>query len=431
MKFLWNNDLKSPVFPALDKDISTDVLIIGGGIAGILCAYRLTERGIPCVIAEADRILNGVTLGTTAKITSQHGLLYDRLLRKKGENLAQLYFGANEKAVLEYEKLSKIYDCEFERRDNYIYSLGSNKKIEAEIKAIEKIGGKAFFTDKTELPFRVSGAVKTTTSASFKPLMLLYSLAKNLKIYENTRITEIRGSVALTEKGNIRAKKIIVATHFPFINKHGSYFMKLYQKRSYVAAFSNAQEIKGMYRDESDSGFSFRQAGKYLLIGSKSERTGKPSSGPSDIKEFAKKYYLNAKEEFFWATQDCIPLDGVPYIGQYSKSTDNLFVLTGFNKWGMTTSMLGADLIADLIEGKENDLTLLYSPSRNMITKQLFINGFEAVSNIARLTERRCPHLGCALKWNKNEHTWDCPCHGSRFSHTGKLLDNPATGDLK
>lgn len=124
-------------------------------------------------------------------------------------------------------------------------------------------------------------------------------------------------------------------------------------------------------------------------------------------------------------------LDDIPYIGRYSANTPNMFTASGFNKWGMTGSMLSAMMLSDMVCGKKNDFEELFSPSRSIIKPQLFINGFEAVKNLLTPTKPRCPHLGCALKWNNAEHSWDCSCHGSRFSENGIIIDNPANGDIR
>ena len=239
------------------------------------------------------------------------------------------------------------------------------------------------------------------------------------------------GNTAYTDRGKIIAEKIIVATHFPFINKHGSYFIKMYQHRSYVLGLKNAENLDGMYVDENLKGLSFRNYGDLLLLGGGSHRTGKQGGSYNELRREALKYYPKSEEEYHFATQDCMTLDGIPYIGQYSKSTQNLYTATGFNKWGMTSSMVAATLLADLITDKENHYSEVFSPSRNIFTPGLLVNGFEAVSGMIMPTTRRCPHLGCGLKWNKQERSFDCPCHGSRFSEEGKLIDNPATGDLK
>ena len=206
--------------------------------------------------------------------------------------------------------------------------------------------------------------------------------------------------------------------------------MKLYQHRSYVSAFKDAGNIDGMYVDEDDNGMSFRSYNGLLLMGGGGHRTGKKGGTWDEINSFAKKYYPNATLQYEWATQDCMSLDRVPYIGQYSKNTPDMYVATGFNKWGMSSSMVAAMIILDMIRGRENAVSEVFSPSRSILKPQLAINGFEATINLLTPTTRRCPHLGCALKWNKAEHTWDCPCHGSRFQENGELIDNPSTGSI-
>ncbi|MBQ7129380.1 MAG: FAD-dependent oxidoreductase, partial [Clostridia bacterium] len=168
-----------------------------------------------------------------------------------------------------------------------------------------------------------------------------------------------------------------------------------------------------------------------LLLGGGGERTGKPSGNWQELRHFAKENYTKSKERFFFATQDCISLDSMPYIGQYSKNTPNLYVAGGFNKWGMTGAMVSAMVLSDIIMNKQNDFADIFNPSRNILKPQLFVNGIEATKNLLTISEKRCPHLGCALKWNNAEHSWDCPCHGSRFAKSGTLIDNPANGDLK
>ena len=242
---------------------------------------------------------------------------------------------------------------------------------------------------------------------------------------------ELIGTTAVTNHGRIRAEKILVTTHFPFLNKHGSYFLKLYQHRSYVIALQGAPDVDGMYVDASRTGLSFRNCQNLLLLGGGGHRTGKKGGGWRELRDFARRHYPQAEEQYRWAAQDCMSLDGVPYIGPYSASTPDLYVAAGFNKWGMTSSMVSAMLLSDLVQGKNSPYGEVFSPSRSILRPQLAVNGFEAVSSLLTPTARRCPHLGCALKWNPVEHTWDCPCHGSRFTEDGKRLDGPATGDLK
>jgi len=426
---VWCNDVNLSSFPQLNGDIKTDVLIIGGGICGILCAYFLENLGVDYVLVEGKRITSGITKNTTAKITSQHGVIYSKIIKDYGIESAQMYLKSNNDAISEYEKICKNVECDFERKDAYTYSLKSRLKIENEVMAVNKLGFMAEFKDTVELPFKTEGAIKFSNQAQFNPLKFIKGISKDLNIYENTFIRDITPDTALADNGKIKAKNIIVTTHFPFINKHGSYFLKLYQHRSYVSAYKGAEQLEGMYVDEDKNGMSFRMYKDLLLIGGGGHRTGKQGGAWKEIEKYAQKYYPDAVCEYMWAAQDCMSLDGIPYIGRYSKKTPNLYVATGFNKWGMTSSMVAAKILTDNVLEKENEYSAVYSPHRSILKPQLLINGFETTANLLTPTVKRCPHLGCALKWNKAEHTWDCPCHGSRFDEDGKVIDNPATGD--
>lgn len=430
MKSLWNETVSRHEFPMLQNDIKTDVLIIGGGIAGILTAYFLQENGVPYILVEKDRICSGTTGNTTAKVTFQHGLIYHKILRSSGLEKAEMYLRANRAAFEKYSELCKDIDCEYEIKNNYVYSVYDRQKLDDEINALSKIGYDAVFAQDLPLPINTAGAVCFENQAQFHPLKFLYAIAKDLKIYEHTFVREMIGTMAVTDCGKIEADKVIVTTHFPFLNKHGSYFLKLFQHRSYVIALENAQNVDGMYVDECKTGFSFRNYGDLLLLGGGGHRTGKSGGNWKELRDFAGENYPHAAEKYYWAAQDCMSLDSIPYIGKYSKHTPNFYTASGFNKWGMTGSMLSAILLSDMVCGRHSEFEEVFSPSRNMIRPQLFLNGFEATKNLLTPSAKRCPHLGCALKWNCAEHTWDCACHGSRFGEDGKVLDNPANGDL-
>lgn len=431
MHSLWSETVTLPSYESLNKKIKTDVLIIGGGITGILTAYCLQQSDVNYILVEADTILNGITKNTTAKITSQHGLVYHEIMKKYGKDAAGYYLEANEAALWEYRRLAKEFLCDFSEETNYVYALTDRKKLENELDALEKLHFPARLAENLPLPFSTAGAIAFPNQAKFHPLKFLGELAKSLHIYEHTKVQELAGKLAITNQSIIQADKILVTTHFPFLNKHGSYFLKMYQHRSYVLALNHADKPEGMYVDEADSGLSFRTHQNLLLLGGGGHRTGKPGGNYRELREFASKYYPNAQEVYHWATQDCMTLDTIPYIGPYSKNTPNLFVATGYNKWGMTSAMVAAHLLRDLVLEKASDYAKVFSPSRSILHPQLLLNGLEATANLLTPSKKRCPHLGCALKWNREEHTWDCPCHGSRFTEAGELIDNPATDDLK
>ena len=431
MDSVWvkgNNELR---FDTLKKDISTDVLIIGGGITGLLCAYMLKTEGVDCVLVEADRICSGITKNTTAKITVGHGLIYDNLISRYGQEKAQMYLDAQLWACKQYADMCGKIDCDYKVKSSYVYSFNNYVKIEREINALNKLGLNAEYSKAEKLPFKVAGAVCVKNQAQFHPLKFAYSVAKGLPIYENTKVLELLPNKAITKYAEINCKKIIVATHFPILNKHGAYFVKMYQHRSYVLALKGASNVDGMYVDERDKGLSFRNYNDLLLLGGGSHRTGKNGGNWRELEEFTKKYYKGADIVGRWATQDCMTLDRVPYIGHYSKNTKDIYVATGFNKWGMTSSMVAANILSDLVREKTNRYQEVFSPSRTMLHPQLAVNIFESVVGLLTPTVPRCPHLGCALKYNYAEHSWDCPCHGSRFTKDGQLIDNPATDDKR
>lgn len=430
MNNIWGENIKAPIFKSLDKDISTDVLIIGGGMCGLLCSYMLSSAGIDNVVVEKNGICSGISGDTTAKITVQHGFIYSYLCEKFGFDTAYAYYKANLDALEFYKKICSDIECDFEIKDAYAYSTEDRDAIRKEIDALKKFGCDAFYSKCERLPFETVGGVQISGQAQFNPLKFAFKISENLSIYENTDVTELKDGYALSNGHKIKSEKIIVATHFPFINKHGAYFLKMYQYRSYVLAIKNATDIGGMYID-GNGGISLKNYKDYIFIGGSGHRTGKGGCGWDDLFNFAKKYFPGSYEAYRFATQDCITLDKMPYIGQYSAKTPNFYVATGFNKWGMTWSMAAAKMLCDIIFENDNSYVSFFSPSRSIFHPGLAVNTFEAITNLISFSKKRCPHMGCALKRNKYEHSWDCPCHGSRFDANGKLLDNPSTSNLK
>ena len=431
MNSIWQKTLVRSHFESLEKDIRTDVLVIGGGICGLLCAYMLKREGIDCVVLEGERICEKTTAGTTAKITAQHGLIYDKILHSSGMENARLYYDANTAAINEYRKLCNNIDCNFTDTSSFVYSLDSRQNLLKEQIALKKIGVFASLENPSSLPFKTVGALKFENQACFNPLKFAKHISEGIKIYENSRVEKISGNVAYTKKARVIAKRIIVATHFPFINRYGLYSLKMYQSRSYVIALEGAEPSDGVYIDEKEGGISLRPCTDILLFGGGGHRTGKGKCAYDELEKLAKRYYPKSIVKYRWATQDCMTLDGIPYIGKYSPFSENLYVATGFNKWGMSSSMVAAMLLTDMLTGRKNKYEKLFNPSRSIFHPQLATNIKESLSGLLSQSEKRCSHLGCALKWNKAEHSWDCGCHGSRFDKDGNVLNNPANKELK
>lgn len=427
MKSIWSGE-PLPDFPQLWGDTKADVLIIGGGMAGLLCAYRLTKAGISCIVAEQGKIAGGTTSFTTAKLTAQHGLIFDKLLRRFGTEPVQQYLMANLAAIEEFAVLAEEIDCDFSRQDSLLYARTGVQKLETELYTLEKLGYPGEFVRDLPLPFPTIGAIRFPDQAQFHPRKFLRGIVPHLTIYEDTGVKRLDGHTAYTENGRITFSKAIVATHFPFLNRRGMFWLKLCQNRSYVVSLEG--KIYGMYLDASGKGLSLRGVGDQTLLGGFPHRTGKRSPGWEGLETVCQQYFPQSRITGRWAAQDCMSLDDLPYVGQYSPATEDLYVATGFNKWGMTGSMVASGLLCNLIQGKDHPCRELLSPQRQMLRPQLFVNGWEAAANLIIPRPHRCTHMGCSLCFNRQEGTYDCPCHGSRYRKDGKVIDGPAQNPL-
>ncbi len=432
MESVWTDSVKNNnlTFPALAGEHMTDVLIIGGGLAGILCAEKLHEAGVDYKLIEQGKIGQGNSCNTTGKITAQHGLIYSDLTKKYGSETAFLYYEANHQAVNEYQSLSKTYDFDFEQQNSFVFSKDNRKKLEAEAKIYDEYKIPYILNDNANIPAENIGALGMEFQAQMNVMKLIYALAPKLNIHENTKAVSVDGLIVKCDNGEIIANKIIYATHFPFSNIKGLYFLKMYQSRSYTIAIENAAKLDGMYIDECETGLSLRNYQNYLIICGGDHKTGKNGGRYDELSQIAKKHYKGSRIAFRWSAQDCMSLDSRPYIGFHRSSDNNVFVLTGFNKWGLSGSMVGAILIKDLIVHAKSKFEKVFDPSRSIMKPQLFVNAGNAAVGLAHLS-KRCPHMGCKMKWNSAEFSWDCVCHGSRFDKAGNILDNPAKKKLK
>lgn len=440
MKSIWS-DINIPKRNPLPGDCRTQVAVIGGGMAGILTAYYLQKQGKQVIVLEADRIGSGQTRGTTAKITSQHNLIYQRLISNLGIRQARQYADANQAAIEEYERLiwEKSISCHFQPFPAYLYSVNDGNILRREAEAARRLGIDAGFVSETELPFKVKGALRFAGQAQFHPLEFLQSISSLLTVYERTTVLSVRGNQVITDRGVVTAKSVVFACHYPFVNIPGLYFARMYQQRSYVLALANAPSLHGMYLGIEKEGLSLRQAGDYLLLGGRGHRTGQiPSANPyQSLNHAAKHFFPDCKVAAHWSAQDCMSVDGVPFIGRFAPSTPDWYVATGFGKWGMSSSMVSALILSDLICGKKNPWAEVFSPQRLNLKGTLsetFSHVGESVKGLTLGVSKsalRCPHLGCKLSWNPAESTWECPCHGSRFQHAGQLLNGPAQNGIQ
>ena len=386
MNSLWLTENKNDSkFESLSKNINTDVCIIGAGIFGMTCGYYLSKAGLNVTILEKDEIGHKTTGHTTAKITSQHGLFYTYLVETYGEGFAKDYFFANQEAI---ENIKNIIDdeniiCDFERQSNFVYTTNPNEipQIKKEVNVLNALGFPANFVTKTGLPFDVAGAVQFKNQAQFNPIKYLNGLTKcisknNGEIFTNTTVTDVKkigdNFYIFTPNNVVTSKYVILASHYPFVNFPGIYFFKMYQASSYVIGVDVKKTLNnGMYITASDPTFSFRTANyngkKILLLGGCGHKTGTPAPYEDTygiLENYAKQLYPNCEILFRWDTRDCITLDKVPYIGRFSNVMDNIYVGTGFNKWGMTSSNVAANIVCDMILGKENKYAYVFDSTR-------------------------------------------------------------------
>lgn len=449
MESIWKQQLELPKGNMLQENIYKKNVVIGAGMAGILIAYLLQECGQEVVVLEADTIASGQTSNTTAKITSQHNLIYAYLIEKFGEEKALQYARANENAIREYERIiqKEKIECHFRRCSAHLYTKKADKipELENEVQAARLCGIEAEFTKETELPFSIEGAVKFKGQAQFHPLEFIKKISEQLTIYENSRVTKIDGSCVFTEHGMVEAEQLIFACHYPWLLTPGYYFLRMHQERNYVVALEVENPMKGMYLGVDTDAYSFRgleQGGKNIVIlGGGNHRTGENTIGGkySLLREHGKQWYPGSNETAHWSAQDCMSLDRIPYIGYFSSDIPNWYVATGFGKWGMTSSMVAAQIITDMIRGLENENEEVFKPQRFPVTAisgSLTENTAKAVKGLSKqlLTGEevpsKCSHMGCKLEKNADEGTWECPCHGSGYTAEGKLLRGPAQENL-
>lgn len=489
----WIASTESQNYPSLNEDITVDIAIIGGGITGITAAYLLKQEGYTVALADAGRILQGTTGHTTAKVTIQHSLIYDRLINNVGEEKAGQYARANEFAIEMIADLvkEKNIDCDFVRRPAFLYTQATQyiSGIQKEARAASRLGIKSSYEEKLPLPFEIRAALRFENQAQFHPLKYLLALAKDIPgsgsyIFENTRALDIEENdlcSVITEQGKrIFAKEVIIASHFPFFDGMGLYLTRIYPERSYILGLTmNKAFPDGMFINIEEPTRSLRSQSmdqeELILIGGENHKTGHGTDTHTHYKkleEFARENFPVKDILYRWSTQDYDTMDGIPYVGHLTAKTPHLYVATGFGKWGMTNGTAAAILLKDMIKKGTSPWEPVYNPSRfqpiasaknfikenadvveNLIAGKIrkvpadisIPSGEGKVVNIdgkktglyrddkgeLHGVDTTCTHLGCELQWNSAEHSWDCPCHGSRFTIDGDIIDGPALRSLQ
>ncbi len=493
-KSYWLASTDSTNYPTLNEDIDVDIVIVGGGLVGITSAYLLQKEGLKIAVLESNHICQGTTAHTTAKITSQHGLIYDKIQRQMGIELAKQYAEANESAIHEFKKIANDnnIDCDYVPQSSFVYTQQEKyiQNIEDEIKAASDLGIKASYVEEIPFPMAIKGAVRFDNQAQFHPRKYLLGLAKNIHthgvdIFEESKAVDIEHNdnyyIVTTAQGKkVNAKKVIIASHYPFYNKHGGYFTRIYPERSYIIGIKAKEKFPGgMYINVETPARSLRhqstQEGELILVVGEHHKTGQSDDTNKHYQaliDFANNIFTVEDIPYRWSTQDCMTLDGIPYVGNYTANTPNMYIATGFGKWGMTNSMVSAMILRDLIIKGESPWQDIYNPSRKTIiasaknfiaenfnvAEQLLdgklsslpdnidvqpgegkivkidgkrVGAYRNEEGVLHLVNTTCTHMGCELNWNSAERSWDCPCHGSRFSYEGEVIEGPAIKPLR
>ena len=474
---LWQKTIAPfPDFPPLRQDLSCQAVVVGAGLTGILTAWTLQEQGLDVILLESGAPGQGASALTTAKITAQHGLSYADLISSHGKQAAMQYARANLEAVEAYADLVRSLgiDCDFRRIDSFLYSRTSSTDLQAELKAAVSLGIQAEFVQQTELPFPIAAAIRFPRQACFHPLKFLGALLPKLRIFSHTTAQGIKNGCVLTERGTVRAEHIIITTRFPFFLLPGLFFARMHQERSYALSISHVPALENQYIDAEKNGVTLRPWQDQIILGGYGHRSGRQPAlgGYESLYLAAQRWYPGCKVTAQWSTEDGMPADRVPYIGSYHRGKDRIYVAAGFQKWGMTTAMAAARILSDLILDRPNENAAVFSPHRlpapaglgrllldgGISAGQLFSQAFyiprsklqeikpghggivlwnsrkvgvyHSEDDRYYLVSTRCPHMGCQLAWNQEERSWDCPCHGSRFSYDGTRIDPPASQKL-
>ena len=488
----WIDTTPRTEYPPMPGSGSVDVAVLGGGITGLTAAVLLKRLGKTVAVIEAQKIAEGVTGHTTAKVTSQHELIYDTLIRDHGEEKARLYAEANEAAIDRIEAFvhEKGIDCDFRRLPAYVYTESREMmpQIEAEVEAARRVGLPASFEDEAPLPFPVTGAVRFDDQAQFHVRKYLLPLAEEIAgnggyIFEKTRALDVEEGEPCkvqTDRGVMIANDVIIATHIPFTLK-GKFWGKATPQREYGIAAPIGQTVvsEGMSINAESPTRSVRTASQdgqtVLIVVGETHKTGEEPDTEQrykDLEEWTRERFEVTEFINRWSAQDYYSFDVLPYVGRIGAGSEHVYVATAFRAWGMTNGTAAAMLLSDLIAGRENEWADLYDSTRTLplaskslyeegvsqamhLVKDRFKGAAEEADDVApgegRIVGRSgdqtavyrdlqgevhavsavCTHLGCIVSWNPAERSWDCPCHGSRFSADGKVLQGPAVRDLE
>ena len=477
---IWNLEKRNFNLNKQTKDISTDILIIGGGLTGISTAFYLKDSNLKITLIEANEIGSGTTMNTTGKINFMQGLIYHKIKKKYNLETSLKYLKSQIEAMNLIESNIKKYniDCDYMKNNSYVYT-DDDTKIKDFIKE-QEFYNKANIKYKTinKLPLNIDCkyGIQIDNTAIFHPIKYLYKLTEeilksNIEIYEHTtalKITKDKNYYLIdTNNGIISTKYLIIATHYPFFIKPGYIPFKTHIEKEYILAtkVDKINQFNSITNKNPIISIRYHQdKDNYLLFASINSKLSKNQNNKNNYKKLIRKFEKTFDNQItnLWFNYDLITNDQLPFIGELK---ENFYLATGFNKWGMTNATISGKIISDLILNNKNEYVTLFDPKRSLKIKNFLIDiytnttsfidsiinkrkdfyqniYFKKINNIEcaiyidenkkeHIVKNRCPHMGCKLTFNNEEKTWDCPCHGSRYDLDGNIIKGPSNKNIK
>ena len=444
---IWKDYSNKTNYNKLDKDIDVDVLIIGGGITGVSALYHLKDSNMKVALVEQNKVAYSTTGNSTGKLSFLQNDLLDKIRKYSGDKKAFKYLEYEIEGMNKMVKLinDKKIDCDLTKVDSYLYTNKENEidKLKDLSAYLNNRGINTKDTSNNLVESKYMFSVDKTYMIN--PIKFVYGLIKEntYPIYEDTSIIKIEKKkdsyISYTKGNKIKSKWVVIASHYPYFIKPLFFPIKVNLEKSYISASKKKVEKISLI-SYSNPFISIRTYKDYLIYLSNSHPINKNVDDLKNFNELLNKVSdLKLNPDYLWSNIDIMTPDGMPYIGRVK---DNMLISTGYNTWGLISGFMGGYILSDIINNKKNKYIKLFSPNRSSlgfipayfsnILKNIegYINGINKNVDASNKVVSKCPHAKCGLKFNEIEHTWDCPCHGSRFDLNGKCISGPANRDI-
>lgn len=488
MESIWMKDYIDKKLPSINEDVSIPVLIIGGGIAGLMCAYNLMKKNIKYILVDGSKLASGVSANTTAQISIAHDKLYDDIRKKHGKKKAIAYLKSQMEGLNLIKDIIKNENIKCDYKDESTILCADDKEniktLDNQYQIIKDISDINVLDSQGDV-LNYKKAIEFKSQFIFNPMKYMMSIIdilinNNIFLYENSKVTKIKKrednyEIIINDRYKIKAKRIIMACHYPFLNPDNLYFSKIYQSKSYAIAFKSKLKLKANYISLDKPYYYLRTYDdSTIIIGGSDHFTGIDIDIYKCYQILINKIYELDKDVqilYKWYTEDCMPIDSLPFVGKYSNRNPNILLVTGFQKWGFTNSHIAAKNITKMLLSKEYDniyTTKRYTLIRDLkstfrmmghvidgllisklCVKKYYLDKIKIGSGKVMsyksanvlvyrqgkdeyiFLKNKCTHMGCSLIWNDADKVWESKCHGSIFDKYGHVIYGPALRDLE